>query len=162
MANTRTESAPTDFDFLAGRWTVQHKRLRERLAQCTEWDEFTGTTELRTLMGGRVNVDDSVLELPAGQYRAVTLRSFDPNIRQWAIWWLDGRHPHQLETPMVGGFSAGVGTFFADQLIHGRPVRVRFLWSDISASSCRWQQAFSPDGGASWETNWIMDFTRTA
>ena len=162
MANTRTESAPTDFDFLAGRWIVQHKRLRERLAQCTEWDEFTGTTELRTLMGGRVNVDDNVLELPAGQYRAVTLRSFDPNIRQWAIWWLDGRHPHQLETPMVGGFSAGVGTFFADQLIHGRPVRVRFLWSDISASSCRWQQAFSPDGGASWETNWIMDFTRTA
>ena len=63
---------------------------------------------------------------------------------------------------MVGGFSDGVGTFYADDLIQERPVRVRFIWSDISTNSCRWQQALSPDGCASWETNWIMDFTRAA
>jgi hypothetical protein len=155
-----TGSRATDFDFLVGRWKVRHRRLRKRLVGCTEWDEFDGSSELRQLMDGRVNVDDNLLELPGGPYRAVTLRSFDPMTGQWAIWWLDARHPHQLDQPMVGTFSAGVGTFYADEQVDGRPVRVRFLWSDASVTSCRWQQAFSLDGGKTWETNWTMDFTR--
>ena len=156
------QSSPTDFDFLIGRWKVHHKRLKVRLANCTDWDEFAGTTELRTLMDGRGNVDDNVIELPGGQYRAVTLRSFDQQTRQWAIWWLDSRNPHAIDVPVVGGFSDGVGTFYADDFIDGKPIRVRFLWSDISSTSCRWQQAFSLDSGKSWETNWIMEFSRVA
>jgi hypothetical protein len=117
---------------------------------------------MQQFMQGRVNVDDNVLDLPAGQYRAVTLRSFDPQSGLWAIWWLDGRHPHQLDTPMRGSFHDGVGTFFADEDFEGRSVRVRFLWSNITAQSCRWEQAFSTDGGASWETNWMMEFSRTS
>ena len=150
----------SDFDFLIGRWRVRHRRLRQRLAGCTEWDEFAGRSELRTLMDGRVNVDDNELELPGAHYRAVTLRSFEPKTGQWAIWWLDGRQPHQLDVPMIGGFDGGVGTFYADDVIAGRAVRVRFLWSDITPTSCRWQQAFSPNAGKTWEDNWFMDFTR--
>jgi hypothetical protein len=154
------QSEATDFDFLVGRWNVKHRRLRQRLEDCHEWDEFDGTSEVRNLMNGHANVDDNVLELPQGHYRAVTLRSFDPKTAQWAIWWLDARHPHQLDVPMIGSFSAGVGTFYADDQINGRPIRVRFLWSDITAESCRWQQAFSVDSGKTWETNWIMNFRR--
>ena len=161
MSTASATSSATDFDFLAGQWAVKHRRLQRRLAGCTSWDEFTGSSSMQKLMQGRVNVDDNVLELPDGPYRAVTLRSFDPQTRLWAIWWLDGRHPHQIDTPMRGSFETGTGTFYADELIDGRPIRVRFLWNGITADRCRWQQAFSIDGGASWETNWVMDFTRT-
>jgi hypothetical protein len=158
--NPEHESKASDFDFLIGRWQVHHRRLKERLAGDTRWDEFGGSSQLRTLMDGRANVDDNVIDLPGGPYRAVTLRSFDPASKQWAIWWLDGRQPHQIDVPMVGGFEGGVGTFYADELFNGRPIRVRFLWSNITADSCRWEQAFSADAGRSWETNWIMHFTR--
>ncbi len=160
--NPDYESKASDFDFLIGRWQVHHRRLKERLAGDTRWDEFSGSSQLRTLMDGRVNVDDNVIDLPGGPYRAVTLRSFDSESKQWAIWWLDGRHPHQIEAPMVGGFERGVGTFYADERFNGRPIRVRFLWSNVTAQSCRWEQAFSADEGRTWETNWIMDFTRAA
>jgi hypothetical protein len=149
-----------DFDFLFGAWTVRHRRLKAWLANCTEWGEFRGTSDFRPLLGGAGNIDDNVLELPGGAYRAVTLRAFDPKTEQWAIWWLDGRNPHQLDVPMKGGFKDGVGTFLADDIFNGKPIKVRFLWSSNSADSAHWEQAFSPDGGETWETNWEMDFSR--
>ena len=159
----RTECPITDFDFLVGRWKVQHRHLKARLAGCTEWERFGGTSELRLLMNGHGTIDDNVIELPSGPYRAVTLRSYDPGSRQWAIWWLDGRDPHRIDAPMRGGFASdGSGAFYADEDFNGRAIRVRFLWTDITPQSCRWQQAFSADGGATWETNWVMDFTRAA
>jgi len=112
-------------------------------------------------LAGQVNIDDNELALPTGPYRALTLRAFDPISATWAIWWLDSRHPHHLDPPVVGRFEAGVGTFYGDDVLDGRPIRVRFLWHDITPTSCRWEQAFSADGGATWETNWVMTFTRS-
>jgi hypothetical protein len=155
-----TESTANDFDFFVGRWTVRHRRLKERLAESKQWEQFGGTSEMRKLMDGQGNIDDNMIELPAGRYRAVSLRSFDPKTKQWAIWWVDGRNPHQLDPPVRGGFSQGTGVFYADDVFKGQPIRVRYLWSDVTATSCRWQQAFSADGGKTWQTNWIMDFTR--
>ena len=149
-----------DFDFLVGSWTVRHRRLKARLANCTEWEDFDGTSTLWPLLGGAGNVDDNILELPGGTYRAATFRSYDPSTGQWAIWWMDGRNPHALDVPMKGSFKDGVGTFFADDNFDGKPITVRFLWSRITANTCRWEQAFSQDGGQSWETNWEMDFRR--
>jgi len=148
------------FDFLAGDWTVRHRRLKERLAGCTEWEEFAGTCRVYPLLDGQANVDDNVLDLPSGAYRAASIRAYDPATRRWSIWWLDSRHPHDLGTPVVGAFRDGSGTFFADDVLDGRAIRVRFLWTDITAASVRWQQAFSADDGANWETNWIMTFAR--
>ena len=150
-----------DFDFLAGRWTVIHKRLRRRLAGDTNWDEFSGLCESRPVVGGLANIDDNYLEPPAGSYRAATLRLFDPGTRLWSIWWIDSRSM-RLEPPVHGRFENGVGTFFGDDSHDGRPIRVRFLWSGIGPESAKWEQAFSPDGGAQWETNWIMQFRRAA
>lgn len=155
-----TPSSSQDFDFLFGHWDVRHRRLCHRLQGCQDWDVFGGRCHAQPLLGGQGNVDDNWLDLPAGAYRAATLRAFDPFSGQWAIWWLDARHPHQLDVPVRGGFAHGEGCFYADDVLDGRPIRVRFRWSGIGAQACHWEQAFSADGGASWEPNWTMDFER--
>ena len=87
------------------------------------------------------------------------MRFFDLRTSSWKIIWIDGRNP-ALDTPLVGAFTDGIGTFFAKESIEGRPILVRFRWSDIGEHSARWEQAFSDDDGASWEINWIMLFGR--
>lgn len=150
-----------DFDFLAGSWKVRHQRLKERLAGSHAWEEFDGTCTMRPLMGGYANVDDNVMELPSGTYQGVGLRSYDPKSGQWAIWWLDSRNPFgDLDPPVKGRFENGVGTFTSNDTLRGKPVRVRFTWSQITPTSAHWEQAFSPDGGKTWEVNWRMEFTR--
>jgi hypothetical protein len=150
-----------DFDFLAGRWTVAHRRLKERLAGCREWETFGGTTELRHILQGQGVIDDNTLDLPGDPYAAATVRTFDVRTGLWSIWWIDSRHPG-IGEPVHGRFEDGVGTFLGDDELGGRPIRVRFLWSDITPTSARWSQAFSADDGATWETNWVMDFSRVA
>lgn len=155
-------SSEHDFDFLRGHWRVHHRRLRERLAGDDRWEEFEGRCSMQPLMAGFGNVDDNLLHLPAGSYRAVGLRSFDRATRRWAIWWLDERQPHTIETPVVGSFENGVGTFLADDTFKGRPIKVRFQWTETHTAEPRWAQAFSADGGKTWETNWSMRFERIA
>ncbi len=152
--------SPTDFDFFVGDWDVHHQRLKERLTGCTAWEHFPGRTSVQQLLGGCGNVDDNLLELPGGTYRAATLRSFDPTTQTWSIWWLDARHPGSLDVPVVGRFENGIGTFLANDTLDGNPIMVRFRWSIPTPDAPRWEQAFSPDGGNTWETNWIMEFTR--
>jgi hypothetical protein len=152
-----------DFDFVVGEWRVHHRRLKDRLAGSHEWVEFDGTSSARKIIGGWGNMDDNVLDLPGDAYRAVTLRAFDPTTELWSIWWLDGRDPAaNLDPPVKGRFDGGVGTFFADIAFSGKPVRMRFVWSHITHDTLRWEQAFSPDGGRTWETNWIMQFQRVS
>ena len=150
----------TDFDFQQGEWTVAHRRLKQRLVGCTEWEEFGGTCTQYPVLGGLGNVEDNWLDYPAGALRAVALRSFDPATETWAIWWLDGRFPHVLDVPLVGGFKEGVGSFFADDIHDGKPIRLRFLWLATESDTPHWEQAMSDDEGVTWETNWTMDFTR--
>jgi len=150
-----------DFDLRTGEWRAHHRRLKERLADNHVWEQFDGTCSFRLLMDGLANMDDNVFDMPAGTYRGVTLRSYDPKSGQWAIWWLDGRNPFgDLDPPVKGRFENGVGTFYADDTLRGKPIRVRFIWSHITATSAHWEQAFSPDGGKTWETNWLTDFRR--
>lgn len=150
----------TDFDFQIGTWKVKHRRLKQRLVGCDEWETFEGTSQMRTILGGNGNIEDNELRMAEGTYRAVALRSFDEGSREWAIWWLDARSPHRLDVPVIGSFSQGVGSFYADDHWAGAPVRLRFLWLRTDSPSPRWEQAMSTDGGASWETNWTMDFER--
>ncbi|MBV8034778.1 DUF1579 domain-containing protein [Roseateles sp.] len=157
-----TAATSQDFDFLIGRWKVRHRRLKERLRGCEDWEYFEGRCHMWPLMNGLGNVDDNVLELPGGTYRATALRTFDPATRQWAIWWVDGRNPHRLEPPVVGGFADGVGEFQCNDELRGQPIRVRFRWTATDSGRPHWQQAFSADGGRTWEANWEMDFERLA
>ncbi|MDQ0466576.1 hypothetical protein QO010_004371 [Caulobacter ginsengisoli] len=149
------------FDFFPGHWTVRHRRLDRRLAGCQDWTEFPGRTVVERILGGLGNIDDNTLDIPGRPYRAATVRKFDTASGLWSIWWYDARYPG-LEPPVHGRFENGVGTFLGDDVFEGRPIKVRFIWSGITAKTARWEQAFSEDGGESWETNWIMDFERTA
>ena len=160
MQSTLQTVPPPDFDFIIGDWRVSHRRLNARLQGCKDWTEFRGTSSTRKILGGFGNIEDNVLQFPDGDVRAVAIRSYDPGKRSWAIWWLDGRAPHNLDTPVVGSFSGTVGTFLANDVLDGRPIQVRFLWRTRPGSNPTWEQAFSADGGTSWETNWTMEFQR--
>lgn len=154
--------AERDFDFFLGSWDVKHRRLKKRLAGNNDWEEFEGSTRCQSLLGGVANINDSVSYRAGGVYRGMGLRAFDANSQTWADWWLDGRNPVKIDTPGIGRFEGRVGTFFSEDLHDGKPVRVRGVFTHLSDSRMQWEQAFSPDGGASWETNWVMRYTRTA
>lgn len=162
MRASQSESGLHDFDFFIGSWRVHHRRLNERLANSQEWVEFEGTATAQKILGGSGNMDDHVLNLPGGAYRAASLRAYDPGKQQWSIWWLDSRNPGHLDPPVVGCFEKGLGAFYADDIFNGKPVRMRFLWTRVMSNAPHWEQAFSADGGKTWETNWTMDFTRVA
>jgi ketosteroid isomerase-like protein len=150
----------SDFDSFMGNWRVHHRRLKERLSNNHEWIEFEGTSTAQKILGDLGNMDDNVLNFPAGAYRAVTFRTYDQAKKLWSIWWIDSRNPGTLDPPVVGRFENGVGTFYADDTFKGKPIRIRYLWTNLSTTP-HWEQAFSEDEGKTWETNWTMDFTRT-
>jgi hypothetical protein len=155
----RERDGRADFDFLIGRWDVQHRRLRERLKGSTSWEEFAGTSIARPLLGGLGNIDENIMERAGGRMEGMTVRLYDPLSQQWSLYWADSVNV-VLQPPMIGGFVQGHGEFYDQELFEGRAIFCRFIWSDITATACRWEQAFSADGGTSWETNWIMEFTR--
>lgn len=155
-----SDPAARDFDLFFGSWRVQHRRLNKWLAGSTEWLDFDGTSEMVPLLGGLANMDDNIFNFPSRPFRGVAVRAFDPASRTWAIWWLDSRFPTKMDVPVVGTFKDGVGTFLADDTWEGKPVKVRFIWSRITRDSREWEQAFSPDGGKTWETNWTSSFRR--
>lgn len=147
------------FDFLFGEWRVHHRTKRP--ADGGKWQEFAGTCSARSLMNGSANVEEHTFERPTGETRAVGLRAYDSKTGLWAIWWVDGRNPHgPMDPPMKGRFENGIGTFYSDGLVDGKPIRTRFIWSHITATSARWEQAFSPDAGKTWDPNWIMELRR--
>jgi hypothetical protein len=154
-------TAPKDFDFIIGSWNVKHRRLKSRLDRCTDWVEFQGLSTTQKILGGFGNVEDNRLFFPEGEVRAAALRSFDRESKTWSIWWLDGRAPSQLDKPVVGSFVAGRGEFYTDDQLNGVPITVRFVWSVGDGTRPTWEQAFSSDGGNSWETNWTMEFARS-
>ena len=107
-----------------------------------------------------VGADDVVaIDDPAGAYAAATVRRMDPATGLWSIWWIDSRFS-EIAPPVVGRFESGVGTFRGKDVLRGQPIDVRFLWSALSETGARWEQAFSGDGGIRWETNWVMEFMR--
>ncbi|WP_114952380.1 DUF1579 domain-containing protein [Sphingosinicella terrae] len=159
MLSPPAVSGRHDFAFQNGEWRVRHRKLRERLAGSDDWLEFGGTCRAWEVMGGLGHIEDNMLDDPSGAYRAAAFRLADSNTGQWSIWWADERYPG-IDVPVRGRFEDGVGTFFADDTFEGRPVRLRFIWSEIEEDKARWEQALSDDDGRSWEVNWIMRFER--
>jgi hypothetical protein len=151
-----------DWDWLLGNWDVWHSRLKDRLVNSTEWQEFAGKSAFWRTLGGLGNVDDNSLDLPAGVYRGLSVRAFDPKAGSWAIWWLDGRNPERIDPPVRGGFKGDEGEFIGKDVHKGTPVTVRFRWHEVRSKRPWWDQSFSTDGGKTWETNWRNYFTRTS
>jgi hypothetical protein len=153
------EGTARDFDFWMGSWKVHNRRLRERLAGSDEWDEFEAAVVARPILDGLGNEDEFRTDY-AGGFIGMSFRFFDPREKLWSIYWADTRRCGELDPPVFGGFAGDTGVFEGDDVFEGRPILVRYTWSGVTTQTPRWEQAFSEDGGRTWETNWIMDFTR--
>ncbi|MET3663863.1 DUF1579 domain-containing protein [Caulobacter sp. 1776] len=149
-----------DFDFFLGSWTVRHRRLRKRLAGNDDWEEFDGATKCQSLLGGVVNLNESFARRETGPTAGMGLRAYDAKTDTWADWYLSAASPHALDKPGIGRFANGVGTFLSDDTFEGRPIKVRGQFRALSPTQAQWDQAFSPDGGATWEINWIMRYSK--
>ena len=152
-----------DFDFLFGSWRIANRRLTSRLTSSTEWEEFEAEGTCRPVLGGQGNIDDF---RPVGWvghegFEGGALRLYDHKREEWRIYWMSTASG-ELDAPMVGSFTDRVGTFYADEIHEGKPVCCRFLWHGIREDRATWEQALSPDGGRTWETNWVMSFTRVS
>jgi hypothetical protein len=149
-----------DFAFLHGSWSIVNRRLREPLNQLSEWYEFPGFAHELPLWSGQANVEEYQATLPGGrQLHGVALRLYEPETGDWAIHWASSA-TGRLEAPLTGSFDNGVGTFFGREMIEGRRVLLRFVWTHAGSDSARWEQAFSLDEGVNWHVNWTMQFTR--
>ena len=154
-------SGVDDFDFELGSWRVHHRVLKLQPDGTQQWLQYDGTSRNHAIMDGLVNIEDNVFHTPDGTRGGVAIRAYDRSNGTWAIWWIDGRNPHgPMDPPVVGRFVDGVGTFYSDGMLDGKPVRTRFIWSHITPRSARWEQAFSYDAGRTWQVNWIMAFER--
>lgn len=151
-----------DFDFLVGSWKFHLKRLKKRLAGSTEWVDFDGTTVCRKVLDGRAEVEEMKVESVDKQMhiQGLAMRLYNPESHQWSIYWVNGADGILEQNPMVGQFSNGRGEFYNQQIFEGRAIYARFTWSDVTTDTPHFEQAFSADGGKTWETNWITDQTK--
>ena len=158
-ANTVVHGAVDDFDFLIGSWDVTMRRRRRILSDCDEWYDLRAVSTTQKIVGGLGIIDDVIMRTEQGQVVAMALRLFDPAARRWSIYWAS-TPSGVLGTPVTGGFEAGEGLFYGPDVHDGKPILARFRWR--AGTAPHWEQAFSADGGHSWETNWTMDFERRA
>lgn len=151
----------TDFDFLFGSWSLHSRFLKGRLHGSTDWVESAGRLEVQPVLGGLGNVERYFGAPNGSPVEGVNLRLFNPRTGNWSIHWADNVRAGVLLPPMVGRFAGGEGEFFGDEEVDGKTVRCRFRWfKDGGDGSPRWEQAFSADEGQTWETNWVLTFTR--
>ncbi|TWH99468.1 hypothetical protein IP90_03083 [Luteimonas cucumeris] len=158
-AAARRQDGRGDFDFYIGRWQVRNERLKQRWVGSDDWDVFDATDECRPILGGLGTIDEYVTDHYGERLIGNTLRLFDPKTRQWSAYWVSNRSG-VLEPPVIGRFKDGIGTFVGKDVDAGVPILVRYLWTEITPTSAKWDQAYSRDDGKSWETNWIMRMTR--
>ncbi len=155
----RTRDGQHDFDFNIGTWKTHVKRLLHPLTDSTTWVEYEGTSVVRRVWNGRASLFELKVDGPAGHIEGVGLRLYNPRSRQWSLNWANS-NDGTMGPPMIGEFKNGRGEFFDQEPFQGRAIYVRNSFSDITPVSCRFEQAFSDDGGKTWETNWIMTFIR--
>jgi hypothetical protein len=149
-----------DFDWEIGRWTTRLRYLPEPLTGSNRWLEYSGTSDVRAVLGGRANLVELSVAGVAGRIEGASLRLYNPKARQWSLNFANIRNG-QLTAPMHGAFDAnGRGLFYGVDMLDGRAVLVRFVISDVTANSARFEQAYSADAGATWEVNWIAVDTR--
>jgi hypothetical protein len=153
-AAAQVRDGARDFDFEIGTWRTHLRLLAAPLTGSDRWVEYEGTSVVRPVLDRRANVVELNVEGPAGRIEGVSLRLYDPEAREWSLHFSNVR-TGRLSPPVVGVFRHGRGEFYGQERIAGRTVLVRFVISDITATSARFEQAYSDDGGRNWEVNWI-------
>jgi hypothetical protein len=151
-----------DFDFLLGNWKAHVRRLPDRLVGSTTWLEYDGISNHKKLLNTDANFEEFEVDNPKQHLhiKAQTLRLYNPESHQWSIYTLDLDKGVLGLPPVVGQFTGNRGEFYDQEEYKGRAILVRYVWLNISPKSARMEQSFSPDGGKTWETNWICELTR--
>ena len=155
----RQRDGQKDFDFNIGTWKTHVSRLQHPLTGSTKWVEYEGTSVVRKVWNGSASLFELEVDGPAGRIEGVGLRLYNPESRQWSLNWANSSDGI-MTLPMIGEFKNGRGEFFNRESFNGRVIFVRNGFSDITLDSSRFEQAFSDDGGKTWETNWVMTFIR--
>src|SRR5882672_11850605 len=148
-----------DFDFEIGTWRTQLSRLQRPLTGSNTWIKYDGTTVVRKVWDGRANLVELVADGPAGHFEGLSLRLYNSQSHQWSLNFASSSSG-VMSPPTIGGFENGRGEFYNQETLNGRAIFVRFVISDITATSRRFEQAFSDDGGKTWEVNRIAIDTR--
>jgi hypothetical protein len=145
------------FSFLYGEWVIRNHRMLHPLSGDGQWEEFEARSRCWPILDGAGNSDEFRSDHRPGRV-GMSLRLFDAQAGRWSIYWMDER-TGSLAPPVVGAFVGDTGVFDGPDEWNGRPIKVRYIWSDVHSGHPRWEQAFSVDGGSTWETNWKMEFT---
>jgi hypothetical protein len=152
--------AAHDFDWEFGTWRTDLRRLKKPLSGSNEWVRYTGSTVVTKVWDGQANLVELDVEGPAGRLQALSLRLYNPQAKQWTLNFANRASGVLSLPPTTGEFKNGRGEFYSQETFGPRTILVRFTISDITATSAHFEQAFSDDGGKTWETNWIADDTR--
>ena len=148
-----------DFDFEIGTWKTHLRRLQHPLTGSTTWTEYEGTSVIRKVWNGRANLVELEVDGPTGHIQGLSLRLYNPQSHQWSLNFASSSGG-TLSVPTIGEFKNGRGEFYDQESFNDRAILVRNVFSDITPNSYRFEQAFSDDGGKTWEVNWIAIDTR--
>ena len=161
-ANLPQRDGAHDFDFIIGDWKAHVRRLPDRLNNSSVWIEYDGISNHKKLLDSNANFEE--FEVTSADkklhIKAQTLRLYNPTSHQWSIYLVDLDNGTFALPPVVGGFTGNRGEFFDQEEYKGRAILVRYVWLNISPKSARMEQSFSPDGGKTWEVNWICELSR--
>ncbi len=158
-ATTAERDGQHDFDFYIGAWKYHLKRLQHPLTGSTTLVEFEGTGVCFKIWDGRANLDQFEADGPTGHIEGLTLRLYNPDTHQWSLYWANSRNG-KVDVPQIGEFKNGRGEFYAQDMLNGKSIFIRFVWTNTTTSMPHFEQSFSDDGGRTWEVNWITDQTR--
>jgi hypothetical protein len=161
-ANLPQRDGSHDFDFLIGDWKAHVRRLPDRLNNSNVWVEYDGISNHKKILDSNSNFEEFDVTSTDKQLhiKAQTLRLYNPTSRQWSIYLVDVDNGTLDLPPVVGDFAGKRGEFFHQEQSKGRTILVRYVWLDLSPKSSRMEQSFSPDGGKTWEVNWICELSR--
>ena len=151
-----------DFDFLVGSWKIHLKRRLHPLSGSNEWVEFDGTVVCHKVWDGRAELEQFDVDSPEKhiQIHGIALRIYNPKSHQWRIYWANADKGALDAQPVVGEFNNGRGEFFDQEEYEGRSIFVRYQWTATTSSAPHFEQSYSPDGGKTWEVNWITEQTK--
>ena len=151
-----------DFDFLIGDWKAHVRRLPDRLVGSNTWIEYDGISNHKKILDSNANFEEFDVRNAEKNLRikAQTLRLYNRQSHQWSIYLVDVDNGTLSLPPVVGEFHGNRGEFYDQEEYKGRAILVRYVWLNISPNSARMEQSFSPDGGKSWEVNWVCELSR--
>jgi hypothetical protein len=161
-ANLPQRDGSHDFDFLIGDWKAHVRRLPDRLNNSNVWIEYDGISNHHKILDSNANFEEFDVTSTDKKLhiKAQTLRLYNPTSHQWSIYLVDVDNGTLGLPPVVGTFTGNRGEFYDQEEYKGRAILVRYMWMNISPNSARMEQSFSPDGGKTWEVNWICELSR--